>query len=151
MESQRNSILLLTVTDRTLSRWFFSTLRVSPLEEARFSTPEQPCLAPPCLLVGKVGIEPWRENPRGLLGRVDHSCGGVGQEAPPVGSPRGHGLEAGNSQVSCPRTGPGRFQRPWQVRGTGSFSVKVYLESFVSITTILSLTLFLPDKDLRKK
>ena len=128
----------------------FSTLRVSPLE-ARFSTPEQPCLAPPCLLVGKVGIEPWRENPRGLSGRVDHSCGGVGQEAPPAGPPRGHGLGAGNSQVSCPRTGPGRFQRPWQVWGTGSFSMKVYLESFGSITTILSLTLFLPDKDLRKK
>ena len=29
--------------------------------------------------------------------------------------------------------------------------MKVYLESFGSITTILSLTLFLPDKDLRKK
>lgn len=108
-------------------------------------------LAPPCLLVGQVGLEPWRVNPRGLSGRVDHSCGGVGQEAPPARPPRGRGHGAGNSQLSCPRTGPRRFQRPWQVQGTGSFSVKVYLESLGPITTILSLTLFLPDRGLRKK
>lgn len=43
MESQRNPVLLLMVTDSTV-QMTFSTLRVSPLEEARFSTPEQPCL-----------------------------------------------------------------------------------------------------------
>ena len=129
----------------TFSSFSFSSRR-STLLNSRATV-----LAPLCLLVGEVGLEPWRVNPRGLSGRVDHSCGGVGQEAPPAGPPRGRGHEAGNSQPSCPRTGPGRFQRPWQVQGTGSFSMKVYLESLASITTVLSLTLFLSVKGLRKK
>lgn len=47
--------------------------------------------------------------------------------------------------------GPGRFWRPWKVQGTGSFSTEGCLESCDFITTVLSLTLFLPDKGLKKK
>lgn len=107
---------MLTVICRILSVQviFFSTCRI-------LSSKRSLLLPSRAALVGtkalrEVGVNPEWENARGSLGTEWTTVEGKRvKKLLPQGLPGSNGHGAGNSQAFSPKTGPGRFQRSWEV------------------------------------